>query len=314
MAERTLTLSGSRISIKERFFYLNSSGERLAVWEHSPSRGAIKDKVILLNAPVGFEQVHTYRSMRRLAEQLAADGFVVIRFDYRGTGDSMGVPEKNTTFEHWVQDIRCVSAYIKAQYQSTEQCWLGLRLGGLLAQLANYDNMAQHMILWEPVLNGRAYIREMQALSMLASHQAHKNEKLIESAGFVMPAQSADYIKSLNLIKKPVNFGKNAGLLIFRDDAELPQKWLDEIAATGHDYDLYLMSDYEAMMDVPHKSSVPYDVHNKILQWLNGTVHKELEMPLPANVDDTVQTVDESGSTIQEQAIFFGEQQTLFGV
>ena len=55
-------------------------------WLHAGSgtRG-----VVLCNT-YGHEYVWTYSGMRHLADALSARGMWVLRFDYRGTGDSAG--------------------------------------------------------------------------------------------------------------------------------------------------------------------------------------------------------------------------------
>src|ERR1700692_718420 len=55
-------------------------------WLH-PGNG---DRGVVLCNSFGHEYVWTHKGMRRLADELSARGIWVLRFDYRGTGDSAG--------------------------------------------------------------------------------------------------------------------------------------------------------------------------------------------------------------------------------
>ena len=58
-------------------------------WYHAPSQPARATGVVLCR-PVGYEGTCAYETYTQLAERLADDGFAAIRFDYHGTGDSIG--------------------------------------------------------------------------------------------------------------------------------------------------------------------------------------------------------------------------------
>src|SRR5690242_13829971 len=79
-------------------------GERSALafgWYH-PAAGDQREVGVVLCAPLGYEAMCSHRSIRLLAEALAADGFPVVRFDYHGTGDSAGEdtdPERLTAWK-----------------------------------------------------------------------------------------------------------------------------------------------------------------------------------------------------------------------
>ena len=63
--------------------------ERTFGWLHRPT-DADAAGAVLLCPPLGYEYICAYRVYRLLAERLADEGFVVLRFDYHGTGDATG--------------------------------------------------------------------------------------------------------------------------------------------------------------------------------------------------------------------------------
>ena len=70
-----------------RPFYFGDSEEALYGVYHSP-QGEHRDEGVVLCAPFGQEAMRTHRALRQLATLLTKRGYHVLRFDYRGTGDS----------------------------------------------------------------------------------------------------------------------------------------------------------------------------------------------------------------------------------
>ncbi|MUM35118.1 alpha/beta hydrolase, partial [Mycobacterium sp. CBMA361] len=56
---------------------------------HVPAGSAARAGVVIC-PPLGRQHLDTYTGLKLLAQRLCANGFAVLRFDYSGTGDSMG--------------------------------------------------------------------------------------------------------------------------------------------------------------------------------------------------------------------------------
>src|SRR4029077_3267920 len=65
-------------------------GGALFVWHHPPPPSVRRGGAIVLCPPIGYEYMSAYRTVRLLAERLAALGFDALRIDYDGTGNSTG--------------------------------------------------------------------------------------------------------------------------------------------------------------------------------------------------------------------------------
>jgi len=119
---------------------------------------------VLLCNPFGEEAARAHRIYRVLATQLERLGYTVLRFDYGGTGDSMGEGEA-VSVSSWLGDIGLAAEELR-RVGARKLVAVGLRLGGTLAALATTrgDLRLRHLVLWDPVVEGAAYLRELAAM------------------------------------------------------------------------------------------------------------------------------------------------------
>lgn len=117
---------------------------------------------MLLCNPFGEEASRSHRSYRVLATQLERAGFAALRFDYSGTGDSLG-DSAAATVDAWVSDVGLAAERLRAATGTSRVAVVGLRLGATLAMLASArgELRARHLLLWDPVVDGAAYLREL---------------------------------------------------------------------------------------------------------------------------------------------------------
>ncbi|MCI4662892.1 MAG: alpha/beta fold hydrolase [Neomegalonema sp.] len=116
---------------------------------------------VLICPPFGEEAIRAHRFLRILAERLARSGCHVLRFDYTGTGDSVGASE-TSALSQWREDIALAHTELQDMSGAKRTVWLGLRLGATAAMLASADkprNLAG-LVLWDPVIDGGAFLRE----------------------------------------------------------------------------------------------------------------------------------------------------------
>ena len=128
---------------------------------HLPAVAIERTTAILLCAPAPQEYMQTHWALRRLAGLLAKDGFHVLRFDYSCTGDSAGAIEEGDLAQ-WRQDIRDAAGVLKERSGLRKVSVVGMRLGAALAVQAVSEGLpVQTLVLWEPVVDGRAYLKEL---------------------------------------------------------------------------------------------------------------------------------------------------------
>jgi pimeloyl-ACP methyl ester carboxylesterase len=127
-----------------------------------------------------------HRAFVNFARTLGSRGYAVLRFDYMGHGDSGG-EFAQATVESRLQDIACAVDALKSRAPGVERIGLlGLRFGAMLAAVAaERDLTLSRLILWDPVIRGTAYMKEMLRIN-LATQMAvfkeirHNREALVE--------------------------------------------------------------------------------------------------------------------------------------
>lgn len=124
-----------------------------------------RDAAVLLCGPAPQEYMLTYWATRKLATLLARHGFPVMRFDYFGTGDSAGETEEGRP-RLWVEDVGAAARELLDVSGAYALSAVGLRLGASLATLAASESLdLEDLVLWEPVVQGSAYVDELRAIA-----------------------------------------------------------------------------------------------------------------------------------------------------
>ena len=145
--------------------YFGDSGKPLYGVYHPANAPVAKSSGVVFCNALGHEYIRSHYAINKLAILLANSGYHVFRFDYYGTGDSSGEIEE-TSMDQWHEDIGHAIDELKDISGVTKVTLIGLRLGALLA--ASLPNsIVDHLVLWDPAVNGNTYFNELRAL-----HQA----------------------------------------------------------------------------------------------------------------------------------------------
>ncbi len=118
------------------------------------------DGAVLLCPPIAHEHIRAQRALRSLALQLAREGLDVLRFDYYGVGDSAG-ESGQTSVARWQADVVAAADELLALSGARSLSVLGVRFGATLAASAPLPPL-DHLVLWDPVLSGRAYLAQLE--------------------------------------------------------------------------------------------------------------------------------------------------------
>lgn len=180
------------------FFFGRSEAPLFGVY-HAPAGRAPAGGVVLC-APFGQEYMRSHRACRQLAGQLSERGLNVLRFDYRGTGDSSGEMDDVRPSE-WVEDIGLAIDELKDMAALDRVSLVGLRLGALLAPVAAAGRTdIDRLVLWDPVTSGREYVEELQrtAAPRPPADPSPRDARLWVN-GFPLPAAFASELATLAL-------------------------------------------------------------------------------------------------------------------
>lgn len=131
---------------------------------YHPAEGASTTApAVLLCAPFGHEAIRTHRFYRLLALRLARQGHAVLRFDTYGAGDSPG-DDEDVDLDGWRGDIVEAHRELLRKSGAAQAVWFGARLGATLAlqAAATATPKAAKLVLWEPILDGAAYLESLR--------------------------------------------------------------------------------------------------------------------------------------------------------
>ena len=138
---------------------IDDGGCRLRGMLHRPTDGG-KAMGLVLCPPFGEERKSAARVLTRAARLLCAAGFDVLRFDYRGTGESDGCLETVSLWE-WVEDIRRAMRHLSACTGVERVGLIGVRFGAALAGMVSVDDgPLPVLVCWAPVWSGQACLEE----------------------------------------------------------------------------------------------------------------------------------------------------------
>ncbi len=120
----------------------------------------VKDPIarVLLVGPFASQRHNSYLPWVRWARYLAANKIEVLRYDYRGIGESTGVFD-DMTFEDWSADVRLLSSWLEAREPYAPLLLHGLELGAVLAGRAFHAGIANGLLLWSASANANKALR-----------------------------------------------------------------------------------------------------------------------------------------------------------
>lgn len=175
-------------------FYFGEPGGQLLGLYHPPA-GVPRAEGVVICAPLFSEYFRSHSCLRRLAMALAARGLHVLRFDYYGTGDSNGEFE-STTPDDWQANIGTAIAELEAISGVRQIRLVGVRFGATLAARVALDVQAiDRIVLWDPIADGAAYVRQLRAT----------HERLLRAHGLALPLEEPSLNDKQELVGVPVS-------------------------------------------------------------------------------------------------------------
>jgi exosortase A-associated hydrolase 2 len=153
--------------------FLEREGERLFAVHHRPAVPG--HRAVVICHPLAEEKLWSHRVLVSFARDLAGAGFDVLRFDSRGEGDSDRQFE-DSDFESRVSDTEFATETLRGLAPGTTDLTLvGLRLGAsVAAAAASGRGDVTRLILWDPVVDGSAYMQHFLRLNLMAQMAAHR--------------------------------------------------------------------------------------------------------------------------------------------
>ncbi|MFZ0665201.1 MAG: alpha/beta fold hydrolase [Acidimicrobiales bacterium] len=171
-------------------------------WFHSPAGDRARGGIVIC-PPLGRDYLRSHYAQRRTAIRLEERGFCCLRFDYDGTGDSVGDSGDPDRVASWLASASEAVGLLRSAGLS----WVGMvgmRSGALIASVAaERDGSMDALVLVDPTLSGRGFVSEQRALAAMAlGVQVTREDGSIETPGVVYDAQTVNDLKTLRIGKE----------------------------------------------------------------------------------------------------------------
>ncbi len=307
-----------------------SNGRACVRWLHRPTLGMpLRDVGVVVCNPFGYEALCAHRSLRHMAEEAAARGFAVLRFDYVGTGDSAGDDLEGDQWSDWLGSVKAAVRELRARTGVGRVCLLGVRLGASLAAAAAVDDPdVAGVALVAPIASGRPWLRELRALQATMGRAAGPPEFALpegvqESVGLMIGPATRTMLESIDLAALPGRLPVEL-LLVDRDDRPsldtLAEVWRMGGSRVRH----AVLPGFVEMMFDPHEAIVPTRIVEELMEWLEATfpmcerprdqAAHEAEIGSMAPSSSGGGSGVEVATGVRERLHLFADRARLFGV
>jgi pimeloyl-ACP methyl ester carboxylesterase len=229
---------------------------------------------VILCGPHGYEELCVHRHWRRLAQDLADRGLPTLRFDYPGTGDSIGDDETPGQVAAWIESIRDAVRVMRSMSGVDRIALVGLRMGAMLATAAaeQIGNITA-LVLLAPIGSGEACFRELRALALMRAPARHRHAAAVgqdgrlEAAGFLYTAETLADLRALPLVQSGRPPAESV-LLLNRPNASINRDFQARLHGSGAAVEEETFHDYPLLLRDADVSAYPERGFGQAVDWL----------------------------------------------
>jgi dienelactone hydrolase len=281
-----------------------------------PPDGRASGAVVLCQ-PLGVEGVCTRRTFSTLCNALAAAGILTIRFDYDGTGDSVGSDQDPDRVPAWLQSVHHAVELARGA-GAPKVAVVGMRLGATFAASAfgaasggPAAESPDAMVLWDPCISGRSYLRAQRALHRLRYEHDDHGDGSIEAPGVVFSSETAAALSRLDLGDIEGDLAQR--ILVLAREAQTHGAGTLERFVSARHVERWLAHGQEQLVDVkPDAAQVPEGDLEAVTAWLSEALAgQRVTVSFPRR-DEAVMGAGVAGPVV-ERAASFGPH-GLFGI
>ena len=292
------------------------------------ARGAI-----VICPPFGREYVNVYSTFSQLATCLKLLGFVVLRFDYRSTGDSFDRTADNSGAAGFVDDVRYAVDFVK-ELGVADVGIVGMRIGATFAGLRSALDPAAALVLWDPCPSGRSFLREQLALGLLIREKGvigvregsrpvdHEGGPAFQIPGFSISQELLEEMSRLDLTSVEAVLADKV-LLLTRSERTADRRLVARLGSANCEH--REVTGQPDLLDVQAPTQiVPVEAVATVADWLDKVMpQSRYRVALPVKRDVTVQVfrghrvenrpILDSGTRVLERGVWI-EPVGLFGI
>ncbi|GAC1556851.1 MAG: alpha/beta hydrolase [Beijerinckiaceae bacterium] len=274
-------------------------------WLHPAAGG----RGVVLCSAFGYEELCSRRTMRELADAIAAAGLPTLRFDYHGTADSAGSSTDPARIPTWIANIDAAIDVLRRETGVREVALVGLRLGALLvAHVAARRGDICALALLAAPNSGRAYRRELTALSRLLVPPVEPKQTFdgLDVAGFRLAGETLDALSGLDWPSAPIVGGPR--ILSMSADETHAKGLASRIRPLATSIVEAPFDSYAKMMCDPTASMVPSAAIARLTEWIAADAPPAGARPVAARMAALI------GDTFVETPAQIGEGGRLIGI
>ncbi|HVX04998.1 MAG TPA: alpha/beta hydrolase [Rhodanobacteraceae bacterium] len=239
-------------------------------WLYHPERRAGACGVVIV-PPFGSEDLSAHRTLRHLAEACARSGYVTLRFDPDGCGDSVGDDSDPDRLQNWVRSVMdaCNAA---RQAGAARIALIGVRLGATLAALAaQHRDDVDALVAFNAVVRGSSWLHELHAFQMamnLPPLPLPAIEEGEETCGFLLASATCAALKAIDLTRLAAPAPRV--LILERDDLPGSDRWHAHLRETGCRVERRSIPGYMDMMADAHLNRVGQEFIDACIDYLRA--------------------------------------------
>lgn len=280
-------------------------------WFHGPPDSKQREVAVLICQGVMREASFAYCSMRLLADDLATAGYPAIRFDYPAAGNSPDA-ELNESGHHWTAWQSSIEAAIEWLHGQGVRRVVLCGLGGgatLAALVAARRHDIAGLLLFEPAIVGRSYIRQMILEADLQSGQSMPRELGLEIRENRFGPKSVEQIAAFDLRKLELRAGMKVAIFarpVNRAVKECVKAWVARgVEASQHGFEgLHVLLHYDTL------AGQDLGDFMRVISWLEQAVPPAAPSDKPVSLPVVV--LQPPGCI--DTPLKFGPENRLFGM
>ena len=280
-------------------------------WFHATPEGKQREVAVLLCQGIMREASLAYCSMRALGDDLAAAGYPALRFDYPAAGNAPD-SDLNESGHHWTAWQNSIDSAIEWLHgQGVRRVVLcGLGGGATLATLvAEKRRDIAALLLLEPAIIGRSYIRQMILEADLQSGQSMPRELGLEIRENKFGPKSVEQMGTFDLRKTALPAGLKVAVFA-RPESKAADKCVQAWVARGVEASRHGFEGLQVLLHYDTLAEQDLGDFRKTIAWLRRAVPPA--PPADAPVSLPVVVLQPPGCV--DTPLKFGPENRLFGM
>ncbi len=242
-------------------------------------------------------------------------GYVSLRFDHFGSGDSVGSVEDADLVEALLEGVNEGVALLRS-LGIVDVSAVGMRVGAsvLGAAAQKYDLRFSSLAMWDPCESGRTYVREIEALGALRREESvvdvDQSAKMLE---YPLSDSAANNLRALDLQEVTASSIASRVLVVVRDDRPVSKRF--QTQWTSEEVEWATTDEQGPMLEAELSDSVqPKSTIARVAEWLSAPGTSPAPYVDPTDLPrDTVMEVGPHRVSVRESVVELGFRR-MFGI